>query len=148
MTMDALSQQFKVLYDQWGAAIANKQYDWFERHFADDFSGTAQPWPTLFVDKAKMIELDKAIEKMDTEWQKVTAQQVSANTVVTIGIVKYNEEEFSDNSAIAEGMPSGSDLAELTHGKSVAYLNGWRHNGEVWQIFDHHMIGIVDDPSA
>lgn len=148
MSDDTLSQQFKELYDEWGDAIANKRYDWFERHFADDFSGTAQPWPTLFVDKAKMIELDKAIEKMDVEWQKVTAQQMSADTVITIGIVKYHDEKFGENSSIADGMPSGDDLAKLTHGKSVAYLNGWRNSGDVWQIFDHHMIGIVDDPTA
>ncbi len=143
--MDALARQFKALYDEWGAAIANKQYDWFERHFADDFLGTAQPWPSLSVNKDKMIELDKAIKKMDVKWQRVVAHQMGA-TVVTLGIVKYFDEQFGENSEIAQGMPSGDELSKLTHGKSVAYINGWRHNGDVWQIFDHHMVGIVDDP--
>lgn len=146
MSTDALSQQFKALYDEWGAAIANKQYDWFERHFSDDFLGTAQPWPTLSVDKEKMIELDKAIEEMEVEWLKVTAHQLG-EIVITLGIVRYDNEKFGEDSTIAEGMPSGDDLSELTHGKSVAYINGWRHNGDVWQIFDHHMVGIVDIPA-
>ena len=148
MSDDPLSKQFKTLYDEWGDAIANKRYDWFDQHFADDFLGTAQPWPTLNVDKEKMIALDKAIEKMDVKWQKVTAHKLSDDTVVTLGIVKYFDEQFGDNSDIADGMPSGSDLAQLTHGKSVAYINGWRLVGDVWQIFDHHMVGIVDDPEA
>ena len=141
---DTLSREFKALYDDWAAAIANKQYDWFEQHFADDFLGTAQPWPTLSVNKDRMIALDKAIEKMDVTWEKVVAHRVGT-TVVTLGIVTYRDEQFGDNSVIAEGMPSGDQLAELTHGKSVVYINGWRHNGEQWQIFDHHMVGVVDD---
>lgn len=124
-----------------------KKYDWFDKHFADDFLGTAQPWPSLSVDKEKMIALDRAIEKMDVKWLKVTAHQLG-DTVITLGIVKYFDEQFGDNSEIAEGMPSGNDLSKLTHGKSVAYVNGWRQRDGVWQIFDHHMVGIVEDPEV
>lgn len=143
MSSDELSKQFKALYDQWGTAIANKQYDWFERHFSDDFLGTAQPWPTLSVNKTKMIELDKAIEQMDVTWVSVTAHQVG-ETVITLGLVKYHNEQFKPGAMVAEGMPTGSELSALTTGKTVAYINGWRHNGKDWQIFDHHMVGVVE----
>ncbi len=144
MSDQQLADQFKALYTQWGDAIANKHHDWLEDFFTEDFLGTAQPWPTLSVDKRQMIDLDKAIEAMDTEWVKVTAQRVGEN-VVTIGLVRYNKEEFKEGSVIGENMPSGSDIAALTKGKLAVYMNGWRHNGQRWQCFDHHMIGVIED---
>ncbi|MAW82041.1 MAG: hypothetical protein CMI63_17525 [Parvularcula sp.] len=147
MVDEALSRQFWELYEQWGAAIANKDHDWLEDFFADDFLGTAQPWPTLNVDKQQMIALDKDIEKMDTNWVHVVAHKLG-DTVVTLGLVKYNNEEFKPGSTVAEGMPTGDEISSLTKGKVVAYINGWRHNGERWQVFDHHMVGIVDNWEA
>jgi hypothetical protein len=140
---DELSKQFKALCDEWGAAIANHRYEWFEKHFAPDFLGTAQPWPTLSVNKQQMIDLDKAITTMDVEWLDVTAKRFG-DVVLTSGIVKYNKEEFKPGATIAEGMPTGDQLTSLSNGRQVLYINGWRHNGTVWQIFDHHMVGIVD----
>ena len=142
MAMDELSLKFKALYDEWGAAIANKRHAWLEGLFTADFLGTAQPWPTLSVDKQRMIDLDKAIEAMDTTWIDVTAHQVGEE-VITLGLVKYTNEEFKPGAVIAEGMPTGSEISSLTKGKVVAYVNGWRHNGERWQVFDHHMVGVV-----
>lgn len=144
MSSDALSQQFKALYDEWGAAIAGKRHDWLDDLFTDDFLGTAQPWPTLLVNKQQMIDLDKAIEVMDTDWLKVTAHQVGPE-VHTLGLVRYNDEQFKPGAAIAEGMPSGSEMSERSAGRVVAYFNGWRHNGTRWQVFDHHMIGVVEN---
>lgn len=144
MSADALSNQFKALYDEWGEAIASKRHDWLEGFFTDDFLGTAQPWPTLSVDKRQMIDLDKAIEAMDAEWIKVVAHK-AGEEVITVGFVKYHREDFKDGAAIAAGMPSGREIAALTHGKVAAYVNGWRHNGERWQVFDHHMIGLVEE---
>jgi hypothetical protein len=142
MVSDKLSAEFKSLYDDWGDAISNKRWEWFERHFAADFLGTAKPWPGLFVNKQKMIELDKAIEKMDVEWLQVTAQRFG-DVVLTSGVVKYREEAFKPGATIADGMPTGSDLSSLVNGKSVLYIGGWRHNGRDWQVFDHHMVDLV-----
>ena len=139
----SLSAQFKSLYDQWGAAISNKDWNWFERHFADDFLGTAKPWPGLFVDKRKMIELDKAIETMDVEWLQVTARQFG-DSVLTSGVVRYTKEAFRAGATIADGMPTGDQLSSLVNGKNVLYIGGWRFNGRDWQVFDHHMVGIVE----
>lgn len=146
MSDDALAEEFRALYEEWGAAIANKQHDWLEDFFTDDFLGTAQPWPALQVDKEKMIQLDKDIEEMDTNWVHVVAHKFG-DTVITLGLVKYNNEEFKPGSKVAEGMPTGEEISSLTHGKVVAYVNGWRHSGERWQVFDHHMVAIVDEAS-
>src|SRR5690606_9762336 len=138
MAEDALSVEFKALHDQWGDAIAHKKYDWFERHFADDFLGTAQPWPTLSVDKQKMIDLDKAIEKMEVRWTYIKARKFG-DVVLVNGLVRYDKEEFKPNTIIGEGMPTGSQLSGLVNGRSALYVCAWRHNGSVWQLFDHHM---------
>jgi len=143
MADEELVREFRALYNEWGAAIANHQYDWFERHFSDDFLGTAQPWPTLSVNKQQMIDLDKAIETMEVEWVDVKAQRYG-NTVLTMGVVKYTKEQFRPGATIADGMPTGDQLSGLANGRKVLYINGWRHNGKHWQIFDHHMVGIVD----
>jgi hypothetical protein len=143
MSEENLSSVFKDLYDQWGDAIANKKWAWFERHFAEDFLGTAKPWPGLFVSKQQMIELDKAIETMDVEWLTVQAQRFG-DTVLVSGVVRYAKEEFAPGATIAEGMPTGDQLSALVNGKSVLYIGGWRHNGRDWQVFDHHMVGIVE----
>ncbi|GIL39649.1 hypothetical protein [Roseiterribacter gracilis] len=143
MSSDALSKQFKALCDEWGAAIANHDHDWFERHFTDDFLGTAQPWPTLNVDKQKMIELDKAIETMEVEWLHVTARKFG-DVVLTSGVVRYIKEVFKKGTTIGEGMPTGDELSSLVNGRMALYINGWRHNGTHWQIFDHHMVSVID----
>jgi hypothetical protein len=143
MGADALSAEFKSLYDQWGEAISKKKWDWFERHFAADFHGTAQPWRGLSVNKAQMIDLDKAIETMDVEWLQVRAYQFG-DTVLATGVVRYTKEEFKPGATIADGMPTGDQLSALVNGKSVLYIGAWRHNGGNWQVYDHHMVGIVE----
>jgi len=139
---DDLSTEFKALYDAWGRAISDRTIDWFERHFAEDFLGTAQPWPTLLVSKRKMIDLEKAIEKMDVEWLEVTARRFG-ETVLATGVVRYTEEAFAPGATLGEGMPTGSELSSLVNGKKVLYIGAWRRNGGNWQVFDHHMVGIV-----
>lgn len=144
MTDQSLAAKFMALYTQWGDAIAHKRHDWLEDFFTDDFHGTAQPWPTLMVNKQQMIDLDKSIEAMDTQWVKVDAFPVGEE-VLTVGLVRYHNEEFQDGAVIGEGMPSGSEIASLTAGKVAVYVNGWRFNGERWQVFDHHLVTVIDD---
>lgn len=140
----SLSDEFLALYTEWGDAIANKRHDWLEDFFAEDFLGTAQPWPTLCVNKRQMIDLDKAIEAMDTKWVRVDAIRIGEE-VLTTGFVRYLREEFREGATIGEGMPSGSQIAELTKGKVAVYTNAWRHNGERWQCYDHHMVAVIAD---
>lgn len=139
---DDLSAEFQTLHDAWGDAIANKRYDWFDRHFAADFLGTAQPWPTLIVDKQKMIELDKNIQTMEVSWVDLHAHRYG-DTVLVRGVVQYDKEEFKPGATIGEGMPTGEQLSGLVNGRQALYVCAWRHNGSEWQLFDHHMVGVV-----
>lgn len=141
------AEKFKSLYTEWGDAIASKQHNWLDDFFTDDFLGTAQPWPTLVVNKQQMIDLDKAIEEMDTEWVSVKAFSMG-NVVLTIGLVRYHNEKFEEGATIGEGMPTGEQISGLTAGKLAVYVNGWRHDGDRWQIFDHHLVTVIDDPEA
>ncbi len=140
---DELSTQFKSLYDDWGKAIAGRDWDWLERHFAEDFLGTAQPWPTLSVNRQQMLDLDRKIENMDVRWLTVTAQRFG-DTVLASGVVQYHNEAFTPGATIGEGMPTGDQLSSFVNGKNVLYIGAWRHNGSLWQIYDHHMIGVVN----
>jgi hypothetical protein len=140
---DELSRQFKALYDDWGKAIAGRDWDWLERHFAEDFLGTAQPWPTLSVNRQQMLDLDRKIENMDVRWLTVTAHRFG-DTVLASGVVQYHNEAFTPGATIGEGMPTGDQLSSFVNGKSVLYIGAWRQNGSLWQIYDHHMIGVVN----
>lgn len=143
MPDEQLSREFRALYHDWGQAIVAHDYPWFERHFAEDFHGTAAPWRGLSVGKEKMLELERANVKMDVEWLDVVAERWG-DVVLARGVVEYREEKFQPGATLGEGMPSGEDLASLVNGKRVLYIGAWRHDGETWQIFDHHMVGIVE----
>lgn len=144
MSDEALSEQFRELYTEWGDAIANQRHDWLEGFFTDDFLGTAQPWPTLNVNRQQMLDLDKAVVAMDTKWISVCAHRFG-DEVITVGYVRYYREDFEGEAPLGEGMPTGADIAQQTKNKVAAYLNGWRFNGERWQVFDHHLIQLVPD---
>jgi hypothetical protein len=143
MADEQLSREFRALYDAWGQAIVDHDEDWFERHFAESFHGTAQPWRGLSVGKEQMLELERANVTMDVEWLEVTAERYG-DVVLATGVVEYREEEFEPGATLGEGMPTGDELASLVNGKRVLYIGAWRHDGEIWQIFDHHMVGIVE----
>ena len=142
MSDDPLVDEFKTLHAEWRDAIADKKFDWFERHFAEDFLGTAQPWPKLSVDKEGMIRLSSKIDRMDAHWVDLDVSRYG-DTALIRGIVHYEKEEFRPGAEIGEGMPTGHDLSSYVNGKRVLYIGGWRHNGRDWQLFDHHMVGII-----
>jgi hypothetical protein len=139
-----LAVQFKRLYEDWDNAGAEGRYDWMVRNLADDFLGTAQPWPTLALTKQKLLEASKAVTKMEVSWGEVTARQFG-DMVLTTGVRMYEKEEFGEGATFGNNMPTGNQLAELVNGKNVLYIGAWRKNGDIWQIFDHHLVGIIED---
>jgi hypothetical protein len=143
MADQELSREFQAIYDAWGQALVDHDLQWFEERFADNFLGTAQPWPTLVVNREQMLELQRNNVKMDAKVLGVTAERYG-DVVLAKGVVEYREEEFKPGATIGEGMPTGEDLAGLVNGNRVLYIGAWRRNGETWQIFDHHMVGIVE----
>jgi hypothetical protein len=144
MSADALSQQFKALLEEWLEAVTHKRFDWIAQHIADDFLGTAQPWPTLSVNKQKMLEAGKTVKKMDVHWIEVTARRFG-EMVLTTGVRQYEKEEFTEAATFGDGQPTPNDLGRLVNGKRVLYIDAWRQKGDVWQLLDHHMVGIVGD---
>jgi hypothetical protein len=35
-------------------------------------------------------------------------------------------------------------LGPVVNGKRVLYIGAWRRSGDTWQIFDHHVVGVVE----
>ena len=35
-------------------------------------------------------------------------------------------------------------LGPVVNGKRVLYIGSWRRSGDTWQIFDHHVVGVVE----
>ena len=143
MSGDPLSRQFHQLCNDWGRAIRDQDVAWFEAHFTDDLMVTAHPWPTLRLNRDQMIDLDRKIVQMDVEWADVTAHRYG-DVVLIHGIVHYDREVFEDGATFGENMPSGEQLSARVNGKAVLYSVAWRQEGDVWQIFDHHMIAVLD----
>lgn len=139
---DDLSVEFKTLYDQWEQAIQVKNWSWFEQYFADDWLGTARPWPDLALNRAQLIEIDKQIESMDAQWIKVTAHRLG-DSVVTVAVARIGFEEFTPGGDLAAGVATTQEFNDYCAGNTIAYAGAWRHNGTNWQMYDHRMIGII-----
>lgn len=142
MSDDELSRQFKAIYDQWALAIRAKDWGWFEQHFAEDWLGTARPWPALALNRDQLIEIDKQIESLDAEWLAVTAHQVG-NSVVTVAVARIGHEEFRPGGELAPGVATTKEFNDYCAGNTIAYCGAWRHEANVWRMYDHRLIGIV-----
>ena len=133
------------LYEQWIRALQQKKYEWFERHIAADLSVSTHPIPGLEVTKAQFIEGEKGIESLAVRTLAVHTHVIDA-VVVSIWVVKVEEERVNEKVREIYGsrFPPPEQFYELTRNKTMVYIDGWRKNDDVWQCFDHHMIG----PSA
>lgn len=133
------------LYGEWIQSLQRKDYKWFERHTAEDLSISTHPVPGLAVSKAQFIEGEKMIESLKAETLSVHAQAIN-EIVVSIWVVKVEEEKV--NAGISEiygpKFPPPDVFAALTRNKTMVYMDAWRKNGDIWQCFDHHMIGASD----
>lgn len=142
MPKDALSAEFKTLYDQWEQAIHEKDWAWFECNFAADWVGTARPWPEVNLNRDQLIEVDKQIEAMDAQWIEVMAHRLG-DVVVTVAVSRIGYEEFKPGGDLAPGATSLKEFNDYCAGNTISYAGAWRHNGERWQMFDHRLIGII-----
>lgn len=137
-----LSNEFKKLYDQWEQAIQDKDWAWFERYFAEDWLGTARPWPQLLLNRDQLIEVDKQIESMDAQWMKVTAHRLG-DTVVTVAVAHIGSEDFTPGGDLAPGVATTREFNDYCAGNDIAYAGAWRHNGANWEMYDHRLIGTI-----
>jgi hypothetical protein len=143
MSGNDLSTQFKALYDDWGNAVVAKRFEWLDTHIADDFLGTSQPFPAISISKPKLIALSKGLETVEARWIEVTARSFG-QMVLTLAVRQFDKIIHKPGvSAGGPGAPSPSQLAAFVSGKRVLYVGAWRQRGEVWEMFDNHMTGIV-----
>jgi hypothetical protein len=127
------------LQGHWIAALSNHQYEWLERHLAEDFMFTAHPFPALKLHKREFIEADKKIESAEVKFISVRAEP--AGEIIISRTVADVKEEF--NADLGPGMPTASEITRMVSGQRLAYCSGWRHNGQIWQCFDHHLVSII-----
>ena len=127
------------LYNQWAAALRAHSYDWFERHLSEDYMFSAHPFPDMRLDKATFIEVDKKIGAADIRFVSVEADLV--DEIIISRVIADVKEEFKAD--LGAGLPSAAEVNRLFSGERFAYVSAWRKTGNVWQCFDHHMIGAV-----
>jgi hypothetical protein len=118
MGRDALSQQFKMLYEEWGRAASERSIPWIEQHLAEDFQSTAQPWPALCATKPEILAAARTKGKLRVSWLDVRAQRHGSIVLTT-------------------------QLAAFASGKRALYIGAWRQQGGFWQVFDNHLVGIL-----
>jgi ketosteroid isomerase-like protein len=127
------------LYNEWADALTSHRAEWFERHIADDFALTAHPFSKLRLDKKEFIAVDMQIENTQIKFLDIKA--TSAGEILISQAVAEVKEDFKAD--LGAGMPSAAEVTNLLSGKVLAYASAWRKKADVWQCFDHHMIGPV-----
>lgn len=143
---DPLKREMELLYADWTEAIRLHDLDWMERHIAPEFTGTSHPFPNLDLDKAQFIAADAAVESVNLRQVGLTIQPFR-DIVMVHWIVKINDLKYRPTKP-ADGHPGDEALVDATVGKTVAYCDAWRKNGQDWQCFMHHFIGAIDDSDA
>ena len=125
----------------WIDALARRDFDYLERHLAEDFQFTCDPRVHGGrLNKAAFIDMDKKIFNADIRLVGVAAC-ARGSVVITQVFATVNEEFRGD---LGEGMPSAEEMAESVNGKTLAYGSAWRCAEGRWQCFDHHVFGPVD----
>ena len=139
MTDEQATKTVSALYLRWAEALTKHDAEWFERHIASDFSLSAHPFPQLRFDKRKFIEVDMQIENTRIIFLDIRGHAVG-DILVSQAIAEVTEDFRAD---LGEGMPTAAEVTKLLSGQVLAYTSAWRRVGDVWQCFDHHMIGPV-----
>lgn len=124
----------------WIAALAARDFDYLERHFADDFAFTCDPKVRGGrMDKRTFIEFDRHVHDAKIELLALTARRWG-DMVTMLQFARVQEEFRGD---LGPGTPSAAEMNELIRGKTFAYGTGWRLSGGRWLCFDHHIFGAV-----
>jgi ketosteroid isomerase-like protein len=139
MTDQDATKLVSALYHDWADALTHHKSDWFERHIANDFILTAHPFPQLRFGKRKFIEVDMQIQNTRIKFIEIRAH--AAGDILVSQAVAEVQEDF--NADLGEGQPSAAEITKLLSGRVLAYASAWRRTGDVWQCFDHHLIGPV-----
>ena len=140
LTSSEATHLITELQGHWIAAISQHQFAWLERHLAEDFLFTAHPIPGLRLHKREFIEADKKIKSAEVRFISVHAE--TAGQILVSRTIADVKEEFGAD--LGPGLPSAAEITAMVSGRRMVYCSGWRHNGQIWQCFDHHLVGIIE----
>ena len=133
------TQLIGELQNAWIDGLRRYDYAWLETHLADDFLFSAQPFPTMCLGKRDFIEMDKKIKNPQVRFLSLQAESV-AGLILSRTVADVKEEFTAD---LGPGMPSTAELQRAVSGQHLVYASGWRHNGSIWQCFDHHLVSVI-----
>jgi ketosteroid isomerase-like protein len=139
MTDEQATRTISELYRGWAQALAKHDAAWFEQHIATDFTLSAHPFPQVRFDKRKFIEVDMQIENTTITFLDIRAH-AAGDILVSQATAEITEDFRAD---LGAGMPSAAEVTKLLSGQVLVYASAWRKMGDVWQCFDHHMVGPV-----
>src|SRR5690349_16501702 len=105
------------LQGHWIAAISHHQFDWLERHLAEDFMFTAHPIPGLRLHKREFIEADKKIKSAEVKFVSIRAE--AAGEILLSRTVADVKEEFGAD--LGPGMPSAAEITRMVSGQRMVY---------------------------
>jgi len=140
--IESYNNIFEDLYSGWITALQKRDYTWFELHMSEDFSCSTHPIPGLAMTKRKFIEGEKMIEVLKAQTLQVHAHPIN-NVVISMWVLKMEDEALNPKirEVYGPGFPSVEEFSALVKNKTMVYIDAWRKTGDVWQCFNHHMIG-------
>jgi hypothetical protein len=136
-----MSAPIEDLFRGWIRALQQREFTWFERHLADDYTCTAHPFANFFLNKQTFIEADQKISAIDAEILTVLTHRVGSTILSTL-VLKVNHEAHTAD--LGNGLPTAAEISRAVKGKTLAYASAWRFSGSCWQCYDHHLIGSVE----
>lgn len=129
----------------WLKALANRDFDYLEKHLATDFQFTFTP--NLIgdagggmKDKNGFIEQDRHVYNSEIHLLSLTARRMG-DLVVTVVSAHIAKEEFRGD--LGPGLPTAAEMNAAIHEKTLGYASGWRERNGVWQCTSHHVLGQV-----
>jgi hypothetical protein len=137
-TENSLQVTIRELYTGWLKALAERKYEWFDRHLTEDFAMTAHPFEGVYLHKNEFIEVDKRVTEADMRIVSLFVHRLESIVVSTVTI-KIIKEVFGSDAG--HNLPSAQALQAKFTGKTMAYASAWRQENSVWRCFDHHMVG-------
>jgi hypothetical protein len=131
----------------WLKALASRNFDYLEKHLADDFQFTFTPnllgagMEGGMKDKNAFIEQDRHVYNSEIRLLGLTARRMG-DLVVTVVFAHIVKEEFRGD--LGPGLPTAAEMNAGIHAKTLGYASGWRARDKVWQCTSHHVLGQVN----
>jgi hypothetical protein len=114
-----LKTTIKELYAGWLAALAERKYEWFDRHLAEDYAMTAHPFENVYLRKKEFIEVDKLVTEAEMQIVDLFVHRLG-KIVVSNVTIKILKEVFGTDAG--HNLPSAKDLQKQFAGKTIAYV--------------------------